>query len=42
MALRPGDRFPEMTVQSVDGRELKLPQAVQGANKMILFYRGGW
>ena len=42
MALKPGDRFPDMTVQTVDGRELALPQAVEGTNKVILFYRGGW
>lgn len=42
MGLRPGDRFPELTVLAVDGRELTLPLAVPGTNKVILFYRGGW
>ena len=42
MAFRPGDQFPEMTVQTVVGRELTLPRDVEGANKVILFYRGGW
>ena len=42
MTLRPGDRFPEMTVQTTDGRQLTIPQELPGANKVVLFYRGGW
>jgi hypothetical protein len=42
MALKTGDRFPELTVQTVDGRPLTIPQDVAGANKVILVYRGGW
>jgi hypothetical protein len=42
MTLRPGDRFPEMTVRTTDGRQLTIPQELSGANKVILFYRGGW
>jgi hypothetical protein len=42
MALRTGERFPEMAVQTVDGGRMTIPQDVEGAYKAILFYRGGW
>ena len=42
MPLRVGDRFPEMAVQTVDGRSLTIPRDVEGSYKVILFYRGTW
>ena len=42
MALRTGERFPEMVVQPVDGRRMTIPQDLEGSYTVILFYRGGW
>lgn len=40
--LRPGDRFPEITLSLVGGGEMALPGSVVGAWAYVLFYRGGW
>ncbi len=40
--LKPGDRFPDVTVQTVDGPTLTIPGDVEGANKVVFYYRGGW
>ena len=42
MALKTGEHFPDLTTQTVDGRQLTLPRDLEGANKVILVYRGGW
>ncbi len=42
MGLRVGERFPALTVQVVGGPRLTVPRDVAGANKVVLFYRGGW
>ncbi|MEO5817505.1 MAG: hypothetical protein ABIT20_19710 [Gemmatimonadaceae bacterium] len=41
-SLRVGQRFPDMTVRSTDGRELMLPASVAGHDSVLLFYRGHW
>ncbi|WP_329260456.1 peroxiredoxin family protein [Actinoallomurus sp. NBC_01490] len=40
--LNPGDRFPSLTVPSLDGGSLALPDALRGHFGVILFYRGHW
>jgi peroxiredoxin len=40
--LQPGDRFPTLTVQPVDGGDFDLPVALAGAYGVVLFYRGSW
>jgi peroxiredoxin len=40
--LRPGDRFPSLTVPLLGGGSLVLPDALQGHFGVILFYRGHW
>ncbi len=42
MTLRMGEQFPSLTVQTVNRGAMTIPQDVDGANKVILFYRGGW
>ena len=37
-----GDRFPRLTLQTVDGRSVALPEGVAGRYKVVLFYRGHW
>jgi peroxiredoxin len=40
--LRPGDRFPALTVTVPGGRALRLPDDLAGRFSVILFYRGSW
>jgi peroxiredoxin len=40
--LRPGDRFPALTVAVPGGRALRLPDDLAGRFSVILFYRGSW
>jgi len=37
-----GDRFPAVTVTLVDGGSVDLPDGMDGAYNVILFYRGHW
>ena len=36
------DPFPEMTVQTVDGRTVRLPADLPGKFALLLFYRAWW
>jgi peroxiredoxin len=40
--LQPGDVFPSLTVMTVGGAALQLPDAVAGHFAAVLFYRGSW
>ncbi|GLY75371.1 peroxiredoxin family protein [Actinoallomurus iriomotensis] len=40
--LNPGDRFPSLTVPSLGGGSLALPDVLRGHFGVILFYRGHW
>ncbi len=40
--LKPGDRFPKLTVDILDGTTLALPDAFEGHYATVLFYRGSW
>ncbi|MGW4490116.1 peroxiredoxin family protein [Amycolatopsis sp. NPDC004368] len=40
--LKPGDRFPELTLTTVDGAEHPLPAELAGHFAVVLFYRGSW
>jgi peroxiredoxin len=40
--LRPGDTFPRLTIDPVDGPPLVLPDALREHYGVILFYRGSW
>jgi peroxiredoxin len=40
--LQPGDRFPTLTMQTVGGAPVDLPDALAGAYGVVLFYRGSW
>jgi peroxiredoxin len=40
--LRPGDRFPSLTITPPDGPAVELPSALAGGFGVVLFYRGGW
>ena len=40
--LNSGERFPELTLNTVDGRTLVLPGGVDGRYRIVLFYRGHW
>jgi peroxiredoxin len=40
--LNPGDRFPSLTVPSLGGGSLALPDALRGHFGVILLYRGHW
>lgn len=37
-----GDRFPAVVANDLDGREVTLPDVVDGGWSTILFYRGHW
>ncbi|MBX3607649.1 MAG: peroxiredoxin family protein [Piscinibacter sp.] len=37
-----GDTFPELAIETVDGRRLVLPDALRGAFGVVLIYRGAW
>jgi peroxiredoxin len=40
--LQVGERFPELTVMTVDGQALTLPDYLSGDYGVVLFYRGSW
>ena len=40
--LNAGELFPTMTLQLVGGGEVALPQEVDSAYQVVLFYRGHW
>ena len=40
--LGPGDKFPNYTVPTVDGRRLNIPSDIEREYAVILFYRGIW
>ena len=40
--LKPGDRFPAITVTPVDAPTVDLPDALAGHFAVVLFYRGSW
>lgn len=40
--LEQGDRFPDLTVDLVDGGTLHLPDDVGSGWSVVLFYRGHW
>lgn len=40
--LQQGDRFPSITLTTVDGRQITLPQDMPGRYAAVLFYRGHW
>jgi peroxiredoxin len=40
--LAPGDRFPPLSLPSIDGATLDLPQALAGRYGVVLVYRGSW
>ncbi|MFQ5666941.1 MAG: hypothetical protein ACE5I7_10985 [Candidatus Binatia bacterium] len=40
--LKLGDPFPAMSVSTVDGRRLSLPNDLGGRFPIILFYRAWW
>ncbi|MFQ5895029.1 MAG: hypothetical protein ACE5JJ_04325 [Nitrospinota bacterium] len=37
-----GDRFPDMTLNLVDGGTLQLPDGLKEDWNVLLFYRGHW
>ena len=37
-----GDPFPEMTLSLTDGRKIQLPNDIDHAFQVVLFYRGHW
>ena len=40
--LNPGDPFPPLTISTVSGQRLTLPDAFAGDFAVVLFYRGSW
>jgi peroxiredoxin len=40
--LKPGDLFPDYTVQLTDGRTVNIPHELKGEYALIIFYRGIW
>lgn len=40
--LNNGDRFPELTLPSLDERALVLPAELEGSFGVVLIYRGAW
>ncbi|MEU8735561.1 peroxiredoxin family protein [Streptomyces tendae] len=40
--LGPGDLFPNLTINQVDGQSLTLPDALVDGFGVVLFYRGSW
>jgi peroxiredoxin len=40
--LNPGDPFPQLTIGTIDGQTLTLPDAFAGDFAVVLFYRGAW
>ncbi|MDP6427131.1 MAG: hypothetical protein QGH73_04640 [Rhodospirillales bacterium] len=40
--LNTGDSFPSMTVDLVGGGSFSIPNDLEGAYNVVLFYRGHW
>jgi peroxiredoxin len=40
--LKPGDRFPDLTMVVAGGDPIELPGALAGSFGVVLFYRGSW
>ena len=40
--LQQGDRFPQITLNLIDGRELTLPEDMTSRYLAVMFYRGVW
>ncbi len=40
--LNVGDRFPQYSVQTVQGKTLHIPKDLSGEYSVLLFYRGHW
>ena len=40
--LQQGDRFPSMTFNTVDGKQIRIPDDMTGRYAAVLFYRGHW
>lgn len=40
--LEPGDRFPTLTADAVDGSHFTLPDDLEDVYAVIVFYRGHW
>lgn len=40
--LHPGDQFPKLTMTTVNGTVMSLPEALAGSYGVVLFYRGSW
>ena len=40
--LKPGDRFPRLTITTTDGHVLTIPDMFAGDFGVVLFYRGAW
>ncbi len=40
--LKPGDKFPQLTVNALGGKTLTFPDAFEGQYATLLFYRGSW
>jgi peroxiredoxin len=40
--LKPGDPFPQLTIDTTDGQALALPGSFAGGFAVVLFYRGAW
>ena len=40
--LNPGDPFPRLTIETVGGQSLTIPDVFAGDFAAVLFYRGAW
>ncbi len=40
--LNPGERFPHLTADAVDGSQFTVPDDLEGIRAVLLFYRGHW
>lgn len=40
--LKPGDKFPDLTLTLTDGEKLEVPSALTGGFGVVLFNRGSW
>jgi peroxiredoxin len=37
-----GDKIPPITLNTIDGKSISLPDAIEGRYLALLFYRGNW
>ena len=40
--LEPGDSFPTIEADAVDGSRFTIPDELEGVRAVLLFYRGHW